>query len=107
MKAWLWPDVGRPANGKPKHALSDWKWFHADQQGGWNDLHIICKGTLIKTIVNGVTVADFDGTGKLNDADHHKHQVGLAGRIGLQIDPSKSILIRIKEIVVRHIVRSK
>jgi hypothetical protein len=55
----------------------------------------------------GVTVADFDGTGKLNDADHHKHQVGLAGRIGLQIDPSKSILIRIKEIVVRHIVRSK
>jgi hypothetical protein len=101
VKAWLWPDVGGPANAKPKHAPQGWKWHHADDDDVWNDVRIICKGTQIKTIINGVTVADLDGSGRLDDAAHKAHDVGLVGHIGLQIHPGKKILIRFKDIRIR------
>ncbi len=103
VKIWLYPDVGRPANAKPEHAPKGWKWFHADQDDDrWNDVHIICQGTHIKTIINGVTVADYDGKGRLDDATHRKRNVGIKGHIGLQIHPGQQLLIRFKDIEVRN-----
>ena len=102
-KVWLWPDVGRPANAKPEHAPEGWKWFHADDKDVWNDVHIVCKGTRIKTIINGVTVADYDGAGRLDDEAHRSHNVGMKGHIGLQIHPGKQLLIRFKDIEVREL----
>jgi len=88
-KVWLWPDVGRPANAKPDHAPEGWKWFHADDQDVWNDVHIVCKGTRIKTIINGVTVADCDGAGRLDDAAHRSHNVGMKGSCASRfLDPA-------------------
>jgi 3-keto-disaccharide hydrolase len=101
VKAWLWPDVGGPAAAKPKHAPKNWKWFHADDEDLWNEIRIICAGTQIKTIVNGITIADYDGSGRLDDADHKAHKVGLIGHVGLQIHPGNAILIRFKDLKIR------
>lgn len=103
VQVWLWPDVGRPANAKPEHAPKGWKWRHADKEDVWNDVHIICKGTRIKSIINGVTVADYDGAGRLDDETHRKHNVGMKGHIGLQIHPGGQLLIRFKDIEVREL----
>ena len=92
-RVWLWPDVGKPANAKPEHAPKDMQWFHADNQDAWNDVCIVCQGTKIKTIVNGVTVADYDGKGRLDDEAHRSHNVGMKGHIGLQIHPGKELLM--------------
>ncbi len=102
-KVWLWPDVGRPANAKPEHAPEGWKWFHADDQDVWNDVHIVCKGTRIKTTMNGVTIADCDAAGRLDDEAHRSHNVGMKGHIGLQIHPGKELLIRFKDIEVKEL----
>lgn len=100
-KVWLWPDVGRPANAKPEHAPPGWRWYHADDSPAWNDVHILCRGTRIRTTINGVTIADYDGAGRLDDAAHQSHDVGLKGHIGLQIHPGKQLRIRFKDIVIR------
>jgi hypothetical protein len=102
-RIWLWPNVGKPANAKPEHAPKNVQWFHADQRDVWNQVQILCQGTKIKTIVNGVTVADYDGKGRLDDAAHRAHNVGLRGHIGLQIHPGKELLIRFKDIELRAI----
>jgi hypothetical protein len=99
---WLWPDVGRPANAKPEHAPQGWKWSHADDREVWNDVQITCQGTQITTVINGVTVADYDGTGRLDDEPHRSRNVGMKGHIGLQIHPGDELLIRFKEIEVRQ-----
>ena len=103
VQVWLWPDVGRPANAKPEHAPEGWKWSHADDQNVWNDVHIICRGTRIKTIINGVTVADYDGAGRLDDEAHRTRNVGMKGHIGLQIHSGKELLIRFKDIEVKEL----
>ncbi|TWU40769.1 hypothetical protein Poly41_16040 [Novipirellula artificiosorum] len=102
-KIWLWPDVGRAANAKSHHAPTGWKWFQSDSGESWNDVHILCQGTKIKTIINGVTVADYDGAGRLDDAAHRQHEVGMRGHIGLQIHPGQQLRIRFKDIRVKEI----
>ena len=57
----------------------------------------------IKTIVNGVAVANYNGSERLNDAAHQRHRVGLTGHIGLQIHSGKHLLIRFKDIEVREL----
>lgn len=100
---WLWPDVGSPANAKPSHAPKGRKWFDADKQDVWNEVYIRCQGTKIKSIINGVTIADYDGAGRLDDAAHRKHNVGMEGHIGLQIHPGGEMVVRFKDILVRSL----
>ena len=81
----------------------EWRWFHADDRDVWNDVEIVCRDTRIKTIMNGVTIADHDGAGRLDDEAHRSHNVGMKGHIGLQIHPGKELLIRFKDIEVRKL----
>jgi hypothetical protein len=97
-QVWLWPDVGRPANAKPEHAVPGSKWFHADDRDVWNDVTIRCRGLRIQTAVNGVTIADYDGSGRLDDPSHRSRNVGVKGHIGLQIHPGGQLLIRFKDL---------
>jgi len=100
-QVWLWPDVGRPANARPEHAPAGWKWFHADDPshpGAWNEVRVICQGLRIRTFINGVPVADYDGTGRLDDEHHQKRNVGRVGHIALQIHPGGNLHIRFKDI---------
>ena len=100
-KIWISPIVGKPSVAKPEHAPKGWTWVHADEQGAWNDVRILCQGTRIKTTVNGVTVTDYDGKGHLDDENHRRHNVGLKGHIGLQIHPGGPLRIRFKDIRLR------
>ena len=68
---------------------------------GWNNLVIRCQGTKILTRLNGLVVTDFDGRGVLDDAAHRKHNVGLAGRIALQLHSRDELLIEFKDIQIR------
>ncbi len=63
---------------------------------------IACKGTRITTIINGVTIADYDGAARLDDQAHRSRHVGRKGHIGLQIRAGKQILTRFQEIEVRE-----
>ena len=103
VQVWLWPDVGPPANAKPEHAPKGWTWKHADKEDVWNEVHIVCRGTKITTIINGVTVADYEGKGRLDDEAHRARNVGMTGHIGLQIHPGDKLLIRFKDIQVREL----
>lgn len=100
---WLSPITGKPSMAKPEHARKGWNWKHAADSDEWNDIQIICKGSKIMTIVNGVTVCDYDGTGRLDDAYHRARKVGLNGHIGLQIHPGGTMRIRFKDIQVKSI----
>lgn len=66
-------------------------------------VHIVCKGTRIRTVINGVTIADYDGAGRLDDEAHRAHNVGMKGHIGLQIHSGKQLLIRFKDVEVREV----
>ena len=54
-------------------------------------------------IMNGVTIADCDGAGRLDDEAHRSHNVGLKGHISLQVHPGKELLIRFKDIEVKEL----
>lgn len=101
VRVWLWPDERNTANLKPEQTPKGWKWFHADSGDVWNEVYIVCRGTKIKSVINGVTIADYDGAGRLDDNIHRSHNVGMRGQIGLQIHPGGELLIRFKDIMVR------
>lgn len=103
VKKWISPIVGPPHMAKPEHAPKGWKWSHADKGDLWNDVYIICRGTNIKTIMNGVTIVDYDGSGHLDDEAHLARNVGMKGHIFLQIHPGGPMNIRFKDIRIRNL----
>jgi hypothetical protein len=98
VQVWLWPNVGKPENAKPEHAPPGWQWWHADDRDVWNEVQVTCRGTRIITVVNGVTVADYEGAGRLDDETHRIRNVGMKGHIGLQIHPGGELRIRFKDL---------
>jgi len=83
---------------KPAHHVFN----YAGDGDGWNELTLICKGTHVKTIVNGVVVTDWDGAGVLDNAAHVLHNVGRVGHFALQLHTSDQLRIRFKDIQVRE-----
>ncbi len=104
VQRWLAPIVGKPSDAKESDAPQGWNWKHADDNANaWNDVKVICSGTHIQSIVNGVTVSDLDGAGILDDEKHQLRQVGLKGHIGLQIHPGQQMLVRFKDIRLKKL----
>lgn len=64
-------------------------------------MEITAKGTGIKSVLNGVTVVDYDGAGVLDDELHKKHKVGMKGVIGLQLHSYHQLKLRFKDIWVK------
>jgi hypothetical protein len=93
---WVFPSLPdweiEPRQGPPK-----WTWKH----DGWNDVEIVCRGTTIRTTVNGIPIADFNGAGILDDANHRARKVGLRGHIGLQLHSRDELLIEYKDLFAR------
>jgi hypothetical protein len=107
-------DVSSNKGAQDKN-LPDWipSTVH-DARWGWGTLerawtccrggcHIVCQGTKIKTVINGVTVADYDGAGRLDDETHRADNVGMKGHIALQIHSGRHLLIRFKDIELREL----
>jgi hypothetical protein len=74
-----------------------------DQGDGWNDLEITAKGMRIKSVLNGVTVVDYDGSDVLDDEVHKQHRVGTKGPIGLQIHANDELKLRFKDIRIKEL----
>ena len=99
-KRWINPSL---KNWKidPSYATPGWTWKHADEGDGWNAIRIVCRGTHITTVVNDVTISDYDGEGVLNDEAHRAHNVGLRGHIALQLHKRDELRIRFRGIRIR------
>jgi Domain of Unknown Function (DUF1080) len=66
----------------------------------WNDMEIQVKGMTVKTKVNGIDFANFNGEGILNDALHKSKNVGSTGYLALQAHASEKVLIYFKDIQI-------
>ncbi len=101
-KRWVYPSLP-DWNIDPSQGPKEWKWKFSDEGDGWNDVLIVCRGTRIGTTVNGISIADFDGNGILNDEAHRARNVGMKGHIALQLHTGDELLVQYKEIYVRPI----
>jgi len=79
------------------------KFFYADEGEGWNDLEITAQGMQIKSVLNGVTVVDYDGSDVLDDDEHKQAGVGTNGYIGLQLHSHDQLKLRFKDIRIKRL----
>lgn len=99
-RRWIQPSLP-DSKMEPSQGSKQWKWKYSDEGDGWNDLRIVCRGTAIKTWLNGNPVADFNGDGLLNDEAHRARNVGLKGHIALQLHVKDDLYIQYKDIFIR------
>ena len=97
----LWNEGPGPHRWLYNETVKDQKFFYADQGDGWNDMEITSQGTRIKSVLNGVTLVDYDGAGVLDDELHRKINVGMKGMIGLQIHSYHELKLRFKDIRIK------
>jgi hypothetical protein len=99
---WISPSL-KNAIMDPKFKPAHHVFKYADDGDGWNDLTLICRGTQVKTVVNGVVRTDWDGAGVLDNAAHVKHNVGRVGCFALQLHTGDQLRIRFKDIQIREL----
>ena len=97
---WIYPSLP-DWNITPEQGDNQAPFYYADDSPAWNELHIICKGTTIKSYLNGTLVTDFDGKGILDDEIHKKQKVGMSGKIALQAHGGDELLLRFKELQLK------
>jgi hypothetical protein len=97
----LWNEGPGPHRWLSNEPVNDFKFYYADQGEGWNDLEISAQGMKIRSVLNGVTVVDYDGAGVLDDELHQKLNVGARGMIGLQIHSGDELKLRFKDIRIK------
>lgn len=106
VRRWIHPsltDWTMVPEKAPKRAHETRLIYADDNPEAWNDLELICRGTQIRTLINGHPVADFDGRGILDDTDHRRHGVGLRGFLALQLHRNSQTRIRFKDIRIREL----
>ena len=101
-RGWIYPQLEGAKIG-PDQVSNASPFKYANEGDGWNDLHIVCEGTRLQTIVNGVVVCDQDFAGVLDSAAHQEHDVGMSGRIALQIHAKAEVKISFKDIYLKEI----
>ncbi len=97
----LWNEGPSPHRWLSNETIEGQKFYYADQGDGWNDLEITARGMKIRSVLNGVTVVDYDGAGVLDDELHRKLKVGSRGMIGLQIHSDDELKLRFKGIRIK------
>ena len=97
----LWNEGPGPHRWLSNEPIEGGKFFYADQGSGWNDLEITAQGTRIKSVLNGVTVVDYDGAGVLDDELHQQGHVGMRGMIGLQLHAHDQLKLRFADIRIK------
>lgn len=79
------------------------RFFYSDEGDGWNDLEITAQGMTIKSVLNGVTVVDYNGAGVLDDELHKQYNVGTRGVIGLQLHSYHELKLRFQDIRIKRL----
>lgn len=96
VRRWIHPSL-KGSGIAPAQGPENWKW----NRDGWNDVYIKCRGTSILTMINGVTIACYDGAGTLDDAIHKRRRVGAKGHIALQLHKGCRLHIAFRDIQIR------
>lgn len=99
---WVHPSL-KDWNIDPKHKPAHHVFRYADEGDGWNQLTLICRGTRVKTVLNGSVVTDWDGSGVLDNAAHKERNVGRRGHFALQLHSGDELRIRFKDIWVTEL----
>lgn len=103
VKHWIDPVLPdwkiSPSDVEERKVIHYW----ADQDPGWNEMRIICKGTRITTYVNNIRIADYEGSGVLDDEVHRRYRVGMKGHIALQLHKHSENHLRFKDIEIREL----
>ncbi len=97
-KRWIFPSLP-DWRIEPGQGPRAWRWH--GEGDGWNEVRLTCRGTRVTTEVNGITIADFDGAGVLDDGAHRRHDVGRRGHFALQLHKEDELLIQFRDIRVR------
>lgn len=95
-KRWIFPSLPN-AKIDESYAVNGWTW----NEEGWNEVRIICRGTHVKTFVNGNPTTDKDLAGILDDEAHRKHDAGLRGHFAIQLHTKSELHMQYKDIFVR------
>ncbi len=106
VQRWIFPslpDWNISREEVPGSAQNTTLFFHEEDPDQWNTMEIICRGMHVLTIVNGETVADFNGDGILNDEAHRIRGVGSRGSLALQLHMNDALLIRYRNICIKEI----
>jgi hypothetical protein len=101
-RRWIYPDLEDWQIDK-SYAPDEWEFYYSDEYDGWNELRIVCDRTKIKTFLNGIVMADYDGKEVLDNEAHRKHQVGMNGHIALQMHSGDELIIKFKDIFLRQL----
>ena len=99
-RRWISPSL-KNSQMDPKFKPAHYVFKYAGDGDGWNDLTLICRGTQVKTILNGVVRTDWDGAGVLDNASHVRHNVGRAGHFALQLHAGDQLRIQFRDIRIR------
>lgn len=102
-KRWINPNLTDWRISQNENSSGKGIFYYEDEETGWNDMTIICKGTNVKVIVNNVLVSDYNGSGILDDLIHLRCNVGMKGHIALQLHKNSSNFIRYKNIEIRNL----
>ena len=103
QRRWISPSLPDWRMDKETYAPQKHIHYFSDEAPYWNDLAIICDGNHIKTIVNGITVSDYDGTGILDDEHHQKAGIVGTGHIALQLHKDDELKIAFKDIMIKKL----
>lgn len=99
-KRWIHPSLPS-ARIDPPGPPPGFTFHYAEDGDRWNRLRIVARGPAITTVLNGITMAAYDGTGVLDNEGHRQLQVGLRGHIALQLHVRDELRVRFRNIRVR------
>lgn len=99
-RRWIFPSL-KNARMDPGFKPERYVFKYAGDGDGWNELILICQGTRVKTILNGLVMTNWDGRGVLDNAAHVRHRVGRVGHLALQLHSRDELRIRFKDIRIR------
>jgi CubicO group peptidase (beta-lactamase class C family) len=97
-RRWIFPSLPDsrmpPEFAPPRHVFK-----YAND--GWNELTLVCQGTRVRTILNGIVRTDWQGAGVLDNEAHQQHNVGRTGHFALQLHSGDELKIRFKGIELK------
>jgi len=103
QRRWIYPSLPDWKMDKETYAPKLVRHYFVDEPPYWNELIIACKGNRIKTVFNGLTVTEFDGTGVLDDEFHQKYGIDNKGHIALQLHKNDEVKIAFKDIEIKEL----
>ena len=101
-KRWIFPSLPN-AKIEPRPTPAGFTFHYAEDTDRWNRLRIVARGTTVTTELNGVTTANYDGAGLLDNAAHRQLNVGLRGKIALQLHVRDELKVRYRAVRIRAV----